>query len=292
MYPACNTHHVHESKSHRPVRQTISTDLHGVPTYSEFRAAAGACPHRGPRSAAEEMLECFNILPPRWQAANPDILSLVYYPLQAAINDWMLYRLLMSRYIKYYEYSFPTVRSRLEHFETNDILDLHRWRRRTQQSLHKLQMTRRFVEHRREKEQRLDREQEAKPDEPSTWDQLVMDLKYLEEQIEQHARSLEALGPIMTSLVQLIDSHKSIAQAEDIRRLTYIAIAFIPLTYITGIFSMSEPYGPGRKYFWVYWVAAVPTAAIIMALLMLDGRLSTLAIICKRLWTTLKGALS
>lgn len=46
-----------------------------------------------------------------------------------------------------------------------------------------------------------------------------MGLKYLEEQIEQHARSLEAMGPIMTSLVQLIDSHQSITQAEDVRRL-------------------------------------------------------------------------
>jgi Mg2+ and Co2+ transporter CorA len=218
-------------------------------------------------------------------AAKPSFLSLAHYPLQSAISDWMLYGLLMSRYIKYYEYSFPTVPSRLELFETDDLLDLHRWRRRCQQSLHKLQMTRQFVEHWRAKEQTPSQVREAPSDQLSNWDLLVMDLRYLEEQIEQHARSLEALSPIMTSLVQLIDSHKSIAQAEDIRRLTYIAIAFIPLTYITGLFSMSEPYGPGRKYFWVYWVAAVPTAAIVMGLLMLDSRIPAL-------WKTLKEVFS
>lgn len=194
----------------------------------------------------------------------------------------------MSRHIKYYEYSFPTVPSRLELFETDDLLDLHRWRRRSQQSLHKLQITRRFVEHWRVKEQTPSQEREALSGQLPSWGLLVMDLRYLEEQIEQHARSLEALGPIMTSLVQLIDSHKSITQAEDIRRLTYIAIAFIPLTYITGLFSMSEPYGPGRQYFWVYWVAAIPTAAIIMGLLILDDNTPGLANYCSRLWMKLK----
>lgn len=61
-----------------------------------------------------------------------------------------------------------------------------------------------------------------------------MELKYLEEQIEQHGRALEAFGPIMTSLVQLVDSRRSIAQAENIRRLTYIVLGFIPLTFVSG----------------------------------------------------------
>lgn len=74
--------------------------------------------------------------------------------------------------------------------------------------------------------------------------------------------------------------------------MNYIAIAFIPLTYLTGIFSMGEPYGPGRQYFWVYWAATVSTAAIIMGLLVLDGRVSALATFCSRPWKALKGVFS
>jgi hypothetical protein len=292
VYPACNAHPVFEIKKPKSPRRMVSEGLHDLPAYSAFRVTDSACPDSRPAGSGEEMLKHFCDSPLELRVAKPSILSLAHYPLQSAISDWMLYRLLMSRYIKYYEYSFPTVTSRLKLFETDDLLDLHRWRRRSQQSLHKMQMTRRFVEHWRVKEQTPVQGRKSSSDELSSWDLLVMDLRYLEEQIEQRARYLEALGPIMTSLVQLIDSHKSIAQAEDIRRLTYIAIAFIPLTYITGIFSMSEPYGPGRKYFWVYWVAAVPTAAIIMGLLMLDGRVPALASYCSRLWKKSKEVFS
>jgi hypothetical protein len=125
----------------------------------------------------------------------------------------MLYRLLMGRYIKYYEYSFPAVPSVLEDLAT-DILDLHRWRRRSQQSLHKLQMTRQFVEQWRAKDRAFERVGGPSPNGLSRGDLLVMDLKYLEEQIEQHVRSLETFGPLMTSLVQLVESRRSIAQAE------------------------------------------------------------------------------
>ena len=108
----------------------------------------------------------------------------------------------------------------------------------------------------------------------------MADIKYCEEQIVQHSRFLEALNPIITALVQLIDSHKSISQVEDVRRLTYIAMAFIPLTFITGIFSISEPYGPGNVRFWTYWAVALPTAAFIMGVLALDGRFDALSVLC------------
>lgn len=102
----------------------------------------------------------------------------------------------------------------------------------------------------------------------------MADIKYCKEQIVQHSRFLEALNPIITALVQLIE------QVEDVRRLTYIAMAFIPLTFITGIFSISEPYGPGNVRFWTYWAVALPTAAFIMGVLALDGRFDALSVLC------------
>lgn len=266
-----------------------------LPGYAAFQASGSANKNIRPLNPLEEMLNFFHTSPPGWRGGNPSVLSLAYYPIRAIVREWMLYGLLMSRYIKYYEYSFPTVPSRLEHFEKVDILDLHRWRRRSLQSLQKLRMTRRFVEHWRAKEDNSNLDKEVTTEtgtssrDLSTWDLLVMDLKYLEEQIDQHSRSLEALNPIITALVQLIDSHKSISQAEDIRRLTYIAIAFIPLSYITGIFSMSEPYGPGSDRFWVYWVTAVPTAAFIMGSLALGSRITALSTFCEHVQKRMKG---
>lgn len=57
---------------------------------------------------------------------------------------------------------------------------------------------------------------------------------------------------------------------------------------MSGIFRMSEPFGPGKKLFWVYWVAALPTTVIVMVFLILDGRVPALCNFSSRLWKILK----
>lgn len=161
----------------------------------------------------------------------------------------------MSRYVKYYESSFNAVQTRMSEFEQVVVLDLHRWRRRVKQSTHKLQMTRAFVEHWRIREQAI-----------SAWDDLVGDLKHLETLIDDHSRSLDALNPIIMALVQLQDTRRSISQAQDVRHLTYIALIFIPLSYIASLFSMAEQFGPGSEGFWIYWASSLPVAVAIVGL--------------------------
>lgn len=237
---------------------------------------------RSPNSR-EDLLRLFQVLPPGWDAECPSILSIIYYPLQIVISEWTLYVLLMSRYVKYYEYSFKTVGSRLEHFAKSDIIELHRWRRRSQQSIQKLRTTRQFIENwcsRIDPSRNVISEPHDTPypvsEAPALWSALLMDVQQLEWQIIQNSRSLESLSPIITSMVQLIASHDSIAQAKDVRRLTYIAIAFIPLSYLASIFSMSDPFGPAGEMFWVYWAAAVPLAIAILAFSIVTGQMTAL----------------
>lgn len=274
--PARNTKNFPETKISQEPRRIRPEDSHDMPSYAEFQSQRNKATDPQSFGLREELLAFFSTPKAEWQTENPNILYFAQYAIIISINEWVLYELLMSRYIKYYEYSFPSLGSRLENFEKSGILDLNRWRRRTQQSIYKLQATRRFVEYWCTKERSVRGTKfSTRSDlhDVSKWELIVTDLRYLEEQIDQHARSLEALNPIITSLVQLIDSRKSIMQAEDIKRLTYIAIAFVPLTYITGIFSMSEPYSPGNDRFWVYWATAVPISALIMGVLVLDGRI-------------------
>lgn len=178
----------------------------------------------------------------------------------------MLYTLLMSRYVKYYESSFNTVQASTRDFEQVVMLDLHRWRRRSKQSIHKLRMTRAFVEHWRTKEQT-----------PAAWDHLVGDLKHLEALVDDHSRSLDALNPTIMALVQLQDMRRSISQAEDIRRLTYFALIFIPLSYVASLFSMAEQYGPGSEGFWIYWASSLPVAVAVVGISFAAGKFHALA---------------
>jgi Mg2+ and Co2+ transporter CorA len=58
--------------------------------------------------------------------------------------------------------------------------------------------------------------------------------------------------------------------------LTYIAISFIPLTFVSGIFSMSGPFAPGERFFWVYFEVAVPLAAGLLLVVIRDLAVSVL----------------
>ncbi|CAI7628987.1 unnamed protein product [Penicillium pancosmium] len=229
-------------------------DFRELPTYSQFPACGSADSDSRCSNLREQLIGLFQETPPNWKTEDPCILSLIYYPFKLVVAEWMLYSWLMGRYVKFYEYSFQTAQSRGDHFEHADIPELHRWRRRSQQSLHKLRMMRYFVEYWGEMSPK------------SIWHQLVLDFQHLEEQINQHARSLETLNPMNTSLVQLIDSRKSISQAEDVKRLSFIALVFIPLSYVTGIFSMAEQYGPGSDRFWIYWATSLPIAIVVVCI--------------------------
>ncbi|EED23182.1 conserved hypothetical protein [Talaromyces stipitatus ATCC 10500] len=261
----------------------IATETFCKPSYAEHQSASSGNRNIEPLKPSEEPLSFFHASNLRWRGGNPSILALAYNPIQAVVQEWILYALLMGRYVKYYEYSSETVQMRRESFEEYDIIELHRWRRRSLQSLHKLGIVRRFVEHWASKEKNLSLDmgvtnKATTQEESVIWNLLIGDIKYVEEQIMQHARSLEALNPIITALIQLADTKRAISQAEDTRRLTYIAIIFLPMSFLTGLFSMSEPYGPGSDRFWIYWVVALPLTAFIIVVLVLDLRFRFLSI--------------
>jgi Mg2+ and Co2+ transporter CorA len=79
------------------------------------------------------------------------------------------------------------------------------------------------------------------------------------------ASALESLNPIITSLVQLVNSHRSASEASDVRRLTYIAIVFIPLSFVATIFSMGDDFLPGKGNFWLYWATSIPITLAVLA---------------------------
>lgn len=206
-----------------PRRMNIE-DFRDLPTYSAFLASGSTDPDARHPNLREDLLRLIQTSASEWNSKEPSILSLAHYPIKITTAEWMLYSLLMGRYVKFFEHSLDATGAWISQFESRDILELYRWRRRGQQSLHKLKMTRSFVEYWGAKD----------PTTPSTWSPLISGFQHLEEQIEQHSHSLEALTSLITSLMQLLDSHKTIAQAGDVQRLSYIAMLFIPLSYVSG----------------------------------------------------------
>jgi Mg2+ and Co2+ transporter CorA len=167
--------------------------------------------------------------------------------------EWMLYTVLMEGYVKFYEYTFDSLHQRPKHAENQDFKELHRWRRSSRQSLKKLQSVEAFVLH-------------WQSEDPTGQNSkfLLQDIRHMTKEIEQHRHSLETMVAIMTSVIQLTDSRRSIEEAFNIRRLTYIALIFIPLSFTVSIFSMGGDFIPGKDRFWVYFATAVPLLFVVL----------------------------
>lgn len=77
--------------------------------------------------------------------------------------------------------------------------------------------------------------------------------------------STTGLASILGSRQAFKEQQLSLHAAEKSRGLTFIGLIFIPLAFISSIFSMSEPYGPGGDMFWLYFAISLPVGLIVLA---------------------------
>jgi hypothetical protein len=59
-------------------------------------------------------------------------------------------------------------------------------------------------------------------------------------------------------LLSLIESHKSVEEAESARVLALLGTVYLPLSLTAGILSMSGAFTPGQGQFWIFFAVAGP----------------------------------
>ena len=176
---------------------------------------------------------------------SPTLFSVSSYPLRMIAAEWMAYLEVMDHSIKQYEYSPNTCPAALEQIAAlnGDIYTLQQWTRRSTSSADKIRYTIRFLKYHRTEDD----------------DALVTgDYEHIAFGIDTYSRRLEALVSIATSLIQAIDSRRSLTETRNISRLTYLALSFIPLTFVSGLFSMNNTIESGGQGFGLYFAVSIP----------------------------------
>ncbi|KAI9686002.1 MAG: hypothetical protein M1822_003985 [Bathelium mastoideum] len=111
------------------------------------------------------------------------------------------------------------------------------------------------------------------------WRDSAVDFQFLNKrfaEIGQRANGLNGSTAALAGLTNnrhavkaqdlaLAATERSIREAKSAKALTTLGIVFIPLAYVSSLFSMSDPYRPGQRLFWVYFMVALP---LIMATLL------------------------
>lgn len=238
-------------------------DFRDPPPFSSFRDRQNG-PSR--QSLLDDLLYYWAQEPPTsFDPANPGLASLAYYPMKIVAEEWMSYLTVMRQTIKEYEYSLEdldgnsTLTSELDRLKS-DLTSLQSWRRRILSTRQKTRAVLRFLE--------------AHADGIAKHRSLAAvenDYKYL-----------------VTSMVQIVDSRRALAETSSVTRLTYLAVVFVPLTLTSGLFSMSGSLAPGENLFWLYFVVAFPLTVVVFMAARPPAPLRALKERCQRLkaWST------
>ena len=188
--------------------------------------------------------------PACFDPADPSIQSLAYYPLRIVAAEWVKYIAVMQHCIKMYEYEGSQLD--LDKFNM-DLRELQGWRRRSMMSQQKVRVV---IRH-------LNSHAPSTLSHTASVADVLEDYKTISNDIEDAGRRLENMLPVVTSLVQIIDARQSFAETANISRLTILALVFVPLSFVSSLFSMNSENVPGSEHFWVYFAVVIPVTAIV-----------------------------
>ena len=185
---------------------------------------------------------------------NPTIQSLAYYPLRIIAAEWVKYIGVMQECLVSHEYRADDI-SALAKFETR-LRELQSWRRRALLSQRKIQYIL----------SQLESWKAGNPNDTPLLQPLIIDFQYISLRIDEYGRMLEKTVPTVTSAVQIFEARRAFTETANITRLTILALIFIPLNYVSSLFSMQSSTAPGNSQFWVYFAVAIPLTLLVFGM--------------------------
>lgn len=100
----------------------------------------------------------------------------------------------------------------------------------------------------------------------SSWQDATVDYQFLHMRYSSIRTRAESLNSSMAALVGMAGNQHSLSEAKRTRALTILGLMFIPLAYVSSLFSMADDYLPGQARFWLYFAVSLPLIFIVFAL--------------------------
>ncbi|ETS81772.1 hypothetical protein PFICI_06774 [Pestalotiopsis fici W106-1] len=72
----------------------------------------------------------------------------------------------------------------------------------------------------------------------------------------------ERIATVATAVTSIEESRRAMDQNRALGRLTYLAVIFAPLSFISSFFSMAPELGELTRTIWIYFVVAIPVSLI------------------------------
>ena len=220
--------------------------------YEDFADHHGQTAGPSRRSILDDLVFYWKqALPPTFNSTQPTLFSLTYYPLRIIAAEWISFVDIVSNCLKVYEYSSSGNHDDIAKLDS-DLLSLQSWSRRCMQNSQKLHDVTKF----------LKAGAPATATDPPDFETehralLTEDFEHIDAMLGLYSARLEAMVPVVTSLVQIGDARRSLSQGKNVNRLTLLALLFVPMAFVSGILSMNAE-GPSSMMISLYFEAAIP----------------------------------
>jgi Mg2+ and Co2+ transporter CorA len=98
---------------------------------------------------------------------------------------------------------------------------------------------------------------------------LRFDFQVILDEIERLEKQFESVNNVLTALISIDDNKRALMQLmenRDLSRLTYLAVIFVPMSFVSSLFSMTPDLSSLRQTIWVYFAVSVPLTLLALSI--------------------------
>ena len=88
--------------------------------------------------------------------------------------------------------------------------------------------------------------------------------KYLNDATSALASIISSRQSFQEQRIALKHAEQSLSASKSMKALSIAGVVFIPLTYTSSLFSMTQQFMPGAEKFWIYFAVALPLMVVVM----------------------------
>jgi Mg2+ and Co2+ transporter CorA len=97
-------------------------------------------------------------------------------------------------------------------------------------------------------------------------DDIRPDFKHVSAKLDELQERVDRLTAVVASEISTEDSRRGLQENHNLAKLTWLATTFIPLSFVTGFFSMTGDIAGLKSTYGWYFVTAIPLTLIVMVI--------------------------
>ena len=97
--------------------------------------------------------------------------------------------------------------------------------------------------------------------------ELQEDFKQLQDALKAVVERADRIQSSVSAIISITENKKAIQLNRTATRLTYLAVVFVPLTWVSGFFSMQVDVSQLRQTAWIYFACAIPITVLALIVL-------------------------